>query len=380
MSFTVSLLAEDIADGMSPSSMAINLQAGSSSRIWRAISNKQNDGTQTFDVQPADVLTLIHDVLGTTAYPVNQGAPGRLNRTLPLIDPLIPWLYASDIQAMRGFGTYQLTSPQTTTQTNNFPGFALWSNYDFTVASSTRPYPVISDDQIVKATSTWQDISGTNQKTDYYPEWNRFCDFTFTPKAEWLEQQRGSSYFVTGTNNEPGANAQQTSQQSVRMLMPDSIFKIMWVGVPLRYVLSKNSYLTRFRGRINQNSWEGPGGVGTTFAPGSLLYWDFVPRIYMPPVPISINWAGSFLDYTRLCDVELIFMHTSRTVTDAPASGTNKNYIVGGFNLLPYLPRRQFYYAENRDLGGNKYPQFWSIPVEILFSDPDAPGAYTGNG
>lgn len=378
MPYTITELVEDVAEGQSPSSVSISFQQSSSSRIWRAISSKNGDGSQNFDIQPSDFYQLIHDILGTTSYPVNGNAPGKLNRALPLLDPQIPNLYASEIQSLRGFGSYQLVGPQNTTDSNNYQGFALWSNYDITVASVGRPYPVAADAQINFKVSKWTDISGAAQSTGYYPEYERFCDFTIQPKAEWLEQQRGASYFQTSDNSEPGNGL--TTQQSVRMLMPDSILKVLWIGVPLRYVLSTNSYLNKFRGRINQNAWAGSAGTGTSFPAGSLLYWDYQPRIYLPPAPVTYSWAGAFLDFTRLCDIELTFMYTTRNITLAPTT-SNANFVPAGWNALPYLPQRKFYYAYNTDLAGTtKYPQFYSFPVEILFSDPDDPNAYKGTG
>ena len=378
MSFTYQALVEDVGDGMSPTSYSINLTQGSSSRKWFALSNVNEDGTVQFNVQPSDILQLIHDVLGTTAYPVNTTTPGKLNRTLPLVDPLLPWLYASDIPTMQGFGQFKYTDTTSTQGGPSWPQFALWSNYSFTVNHISRPYPIVPDTSITSHQVNWTDTAGNLQHATYFDEWNRYTDFTLTPRGEWLEQQRGASYFQTNTGNEPGQNAQATTQQSVRMLMPDSILKILWVGVPLRYVLSTNSYLNRMRGYINQNAWEGPAGTGTPYPAGSLLYMDFAPRIYSPTVPVSITWAGSFLDYSKLCDIEMIFFLTSRVGTDLPAPA-NANFIAAGWNCLPYLPRRKFYYTYNLDLAGaTKYPQFYSVPFELLFSDPDSPNGFAG--
>ncbi len=289
---------------------------------------------------------------------------------------------------------------QLNTNAATFPGYLLYPNYEIVVASSRVPYPVSPDSSIVKNNVIWYDDTDTQQSYAYYPEWLRFTDYTGDPQEEWLEQQRGTTYFQTSDNSEPGSNAQGTSQQSVRMLMPNNLFRMKWTGVPLRYVLSQNSYLSRFRGRINQNAWNGPlgpdinqplgasfpAGTAGVFATGQLLYVGFKYTSYLPVLPVTFSLFGSFIDYSRLCDIDLFFLDTTRTVTlpptqpSAPTSPAGRNIVVNGWNALPYLPLRKFYYGYNSDLAGHKNPLFYSFPLELLFSDPDTPGAYSGNG
>lgn len=396
MAFLTASLKEETGDGRSPSNAAFNFKESHTVRTW-FMENPLGRDSQVYGIDEFDLQFIVKNVLGSTTYAVNQNAQGKLNRVLPLADPLYPWLYASEIQSVRGVGTPIQKPSQLNTNSASFAAFALFNNYEITCDCTGRPYPVSPDEAITQQNVFWYDTSNTEQHVTYYPEWLRFCDFDIIPQEEWLDQQRGTSYFETSDSSEPGANAQGTAQQSVRMLLPNSTLRLLWVGVPLRYILSTNSYLNKFRGFINQNAWNGPlgpviehplgasfpeadGGKSGVFAPGTLLYVGFKPRIYMPVLPVTYNLFGSFIDYNRLCDIEMFFLYTTRVGQKLPSQPTNKNIVVGGWNLLPYLPKRQFFYAYNSDLAGNKNPLFYSFPIELLFTDPDMDNAYTGDG
>jgi len=391
VAFLTANLQEETGDGRSPSEAAFSFKESHTVRTW-FMENPNGRDSEDYGLDAFDIQFIIKNVLGSTDYALNPTNPGRLARILPLADPLYPWLYASNIQSMRGVGVAMQQDAQLNTNMASFPGFGLYPNYEIICDCTSRPYPVAPDTSIVSSLVSWVDSTNTNQSQQVYPEWNRFCDFDLIPQENWLEQQRGGAYFQTGSGNEPGNGA--SAQQSVRMLLPDAVLRLLWVGVPLRYILSQNSYLQRFRGWINQNAWNGPQGpvlpgpqnpstpAGSKglFPPGSLLYTGWKPRLYQPVLPVTFTPFGSYIDYSRLCDLEIYFLYTARTATDAPAQPTNKNIVVGGWNCLPYLPKRRFFYAYNSDLASNKNPLFYSFPVELLFHDPDDPAAYTGPG
>lgn len=373
----INTMYEYVGDGRSPSQANFTMRNSSVTRTWY-IPNPNGPGiNEAPGLIASDLQLLPQQILGTTSTSIGEGG---LSRQLPLADGLYPWMYAESINGLRGIGLATQEPPQLSTNTASLPGYALFQNYELTVTCTDRKYPVSPDTAIVSATVNWTDAENTSQATPYWREWERFVDLTFDPKDQWIEQQRGASYFETFSGLEPGNG--QTTQQSIMMMMPDNILRLLWVGVPFRYVMSPNSYLTRFRGRINQFEWAGPPGAAeaglSPFTAGSLLYIGFKPTIYNPVNPVLGTIAGNTISYSKLCDIEMFFLHTSREGDDLEASVGN--VIRAGWNLQPYLPHRAFYYIYSLDLAGLKFPPFYSFPVEILFSDPDAPGAYTGAG
>jgi hypothetical protein len=379
---------EQISDGRSPGVVQGTDRVMRTSRLWYWEGPFQANQLQN----------IFQTILGSTYYNVNQNASGSLNRILPLSDPLYPWCYANAVTGFRGVGGGIDQEPaELTTNTSTFSFWTLYPNYEFTVECSSRPYAVSPDTTIQNAASTvnWYDVNNTKQSTKFYPEWLRFCDRGFAPMDQYATQQRGGAYFQTNTGNEPGANKQATFQQSALMYLPDQVFRILWHGVPARYILSSNSYLNKFRGKVNQVDWNGPfssvltnprspsntnGNIGF-FPMGSLLYQGYHPTFYSPVLPLNTNVFGTFISYDLLVDLELIFLHTIRVAYDLPdLSATNKNYVAAGWNTHPYLPQRQFYYAYFKDQAGNQRPAYSSFPVELLFTDPDADNAYTGTG
>lgn len=350
------------------SSAGFAVEGGKSTRVWEL------DEPNEEDIGAA--ITLI---LGGTTYAAQPS--GRLNRTLPLADPEFPWLYASSIPSIKGFGRYGKQEADSELEAPSFPFFSFWSNYLFTVESTPRPYPVLPDAGIRRKSSFWYPETGggtTPQSFTYVEEWNRFCDWDMIPQNDYITQQRGSMQFKTGSGT--GANGLSYVAMP-RTFMPNAIFKVTWFLVPLRYIISPNSYLRRWRGRVNQFDWTGPGGL--QFNSGELLYMAYSQKKYTPPVQKIINLGGgSSVDSTsKLCNIELTFLHTSRVGTDLPADPTNQNYVVGGHNLLPYpggkasgspVVPKGFYYAQTNDT--DHTPSWLSFPLEILFTDPDAPG------
>lgn len=335
-------------------------------------------GSAAQPVNTVDIPDSVRAIIGYTEY--GPGPYGRMTRHLPIADPAYPWLYASKITSLRGIGTYGKVANAVPleTGTGTFPDYTLWTQYAFTVESEMRPYPVTADSTITAQPYTWfpETNGGTVASSGvYYPEWQRFCDWDFLPLDEYVTQQRGGATFSTGTGTVPNNSP---FQGSPRLFVPNQIFRMLWVGVPLRYVTSPNSYLQKWRGRINQNGWNGPmgptpipAGAGAFFPPGSLLYMGYKPTKYQPP--IAATYAPYFVgvDYSKLCNIELTFLYTSRVGTDLPPQPSNRNFVLTGHNDLPYFPKRQFFYTQFKDNTGTVSPMFYSFPLELLFTDPD---------
>jgi hypothetical protein len=162
--------------------------------------------------------------------------------------------------------------------------------------------------------------------------------------------------------------------QVAQMPLPNETIKIIWYRVPYRYVKSANSYLNRFRFRVNQKAWE-------NYGPGELLYAGYTPRRFSPPiVGLDPAWESGVFSTEKLCDITLEFIRTSReaetipSTTLPPYSDTNRSWVMAGHNLLPHFRDRKFYYASVNNADPTKqFPMFLSFPLELLFVDPDVP-------
>jgi len=162
----------------------------------------------------------------------------------------------------------------------------------------------------------------------------------------------------------------QTAKGQIRQYLNNADVTLTWYGVPLRYVRSNNCYFDKYRGRVNQNTWD---TQWTTWAPGELLYQNYSYKEYVPPVaqietdPIF----GTIKSIDKLCTVVLKFLETRRSTTDIFVP-TDKNIVVGGHNLLPWYGDRRFHFGGVPRTGtADPVPGFDSVDLRILFTDPD---------
>lgn len=363
------ILEEDTGESIDTSQQSFQHDNGKVTRRWRARAEKNGGSITT-----VDLLDTIKGIVGYTNY---ASVGGGLNRFPPAADSQYPFYYASHC-SVAGYGTYSKTisaaqletGVQTITQMGNGQTeYTLWDNYVITVEATPRPYPVMGDSTVAAYGGFWYDDSGAGTDFVYWPEWMRFCDWDFIPVDDYVTQQRGGAYFKTGSLALPN---KAPFQGQPRMLLPNQIYRLLWVGVPLRYLTSGNSYLRKWRGRINQNVWLGPQNY--PFQPGELLYVGYKPQKFQPPIQALIaNGVLVGVDYSKLVNIELTFLYTTRTGTDLPAAPANGNYIMGGHNLLPYFPNRNYYYTVfSPDGGTTEYPMYLSFPLELMFTDPDA--------
>ncbi len=377
------LLVEDTGDNSEDqATTTFAYKAGKTSRRWRLIAPQ-------LPIAATDINDTIAGLLGYSEY--GPGNTGRITRYLPTADPQFPWLFCTSV-GVKGHGLYKVVPSTQVFQsaTANFGSFTQWQYYVFMVDSEARPYPIVTDENIQINYGTWYDETNTKLSIVYYPEWERFCDYQFIPIDDYITQTKASSRFVTGSGTLPGAPAPDNGAPfsgQPRVYIPNQIFKLWWTGVPLRYVTSQASYLNKWKGRVNQNAWNGPLGntlpppplpPGTTsqFPPGSLLYMSYKVEQYSPPVPVTYGPFVSVIDYSKLCNLELTFLYTTRGPgTDLPTL-TNNNYVTGGHNLMLYFPYRKYYmamYFNDSPMLANAVPMYLSFPIEQLFSDPDVP-------
>jgi hypothetical protein len=341
----------------------------------------------------------IVDILGYTDTRVGDG---RIRRQLPLRHPAYPWCFA-DNYAPQGVGidhTMVILTPGVGGPI--IPAFPLYKQYHCRISFSPRQWNMWQDKDIKLVPGTYypKNDTGTGPDPDNprpgiaykgAQEWLRFTTFDLYPMNNFITAQQGQMKFRASGLGGAAEPDGFTFQDSPRMYLPDNILKVRWQEVPYRYVTSENSYLAKFVGHINQNDFGFPdkNGVMRRFKKGSLLYLGANPtRIYTPPIPsegvLTANFGDSF-ERSRLCDLELTFMATERTIGTASGNtpgfaAVNRNWVVGGWNLLPWLTTRKFYYATSYDPDdeGNQskwFPSYSSFEYPLLFTDPDAAAA-----
>lgn len=362
----VANLYEAMGEENEVSGMGAGLEGTKTNRTWQC-------NPTTF----ADLVSAFSLILGKCAY--GAGGQPRLHRTLPLADPVAPWAYASTIPSIKGFGTGTITPADGTLETAPFPYSALWEFYNIEVDSLSRPFPVIPDQSIMVRSGSWypETAGGTTQVKgwQYALEQNRFCTATFAPQGEYVvlqnNQLKGNSNSSSGSTP-PGPN-EASIQTGPRVYLPNALYTVKWYYVPYRLVLSPNSYLERWRGRINQNTMTGPDGF--SFPPGSLLYINYAVEIYTPPVNQVVSTTDglgslSVISTEKFVTITMTFLYTKRTLTGTVGvTPTNKNYVVGGHNLLPWSDTNFYYFNV---LTGTQQSIFLSAPLETLFSDCDS--------
>lgn len=367
-------------DEVSPSIVSVTESGGNSSMPWYLLASDNGNAPWT----DQDVQSAIGQILGYCGSAQLAAGRYKLNRNLPLAHPLIPTLYANKV-SVRGIGRPDKKgSTSIFAEAPGFPSFAQYPNWQFDVDFATRPYGVRPDSAIPTVDGgQWNVYPGapgrpliSAQAYKYAPEWWRFCEFDVQPQNESITGIRDKSKFKNKANDATDPN-NDTFPGMPRIFLPNSILRFKWYGVPLRYITSVNSVITRYRGMVNQNDWyETPDGA-KKFKAGELLYLSFTPRIYTSSVMLLQNFQQGNVDFAKFCDIEFQFLYTTRNpgqdangAADVPIP-PNPNFITAGHNLNPYFPKRAFYYTVFQT-NGTEYPYWLSFPFELLFTDPDA--------
>lgn len=362
---------EAVADE-SPSSGSHQQQGGSASCAY-VFSPPGPSGADKY----VQVKRSVIDVLGYTGTKVTDG---RIQRTLPVRHPQWDWMYADSVQ-YSGVGTDYTTVNVSPAQGSAvLPQVPVYDTYRVRIGFSPRAFNTWQDRDIKVVNSTWYDKDGTSKAYTYATEWYRFTKFEQYPTNNFINAQQGQMRFRTAGGVSPDPDGIQF-QEAPKLYLPDSVLKVKWLSVPYRYITSKNSYLVRFIGHVNQKGFGMPQANGASeYAPGSLVYYGANPvNIYTPPVPdpglLAFNFGNGF-QRSLLCDLELTFGYTARTVEGTAPSPANGNWIAGGWNLAPWVTTRRYYYISSFDPAdaantSKWYPLFNSFPFELLFTDPD---------
>lgn len=323
-------------------------------------------GVMIQDVTYNDLKKKIREILG---YTTTDGA--GLKRFLPKAHPLFPWLFASRISQVQGFGSPTLESSDVleTLEVAAFDEYARYPKYRLTIEFEPRPYVLCNDDLIENTlTKSWTDADGTVIGPKIYAEeWKRFVDIDFQGASQYLTAKRGQFKFRVGGGNE--LNGKEAGEGQVRMAYPKSTVIYRWFQVPYEHVIHARSYIVAGLGRVNQFEWDG-------WPAGTLSYKDFKTRKYTPAAP-EVSAAAETAIYTanKLCDIDFIFEYLEPPLTAAPTSTANANAIAYGHNLLPYSNTGSWYYAST-DIAplvaavNNDKPVYPSYMFELLFTTP----------
>jgi hypothetical protein len=336
--------------------------------------------------EPGQIENVIPTLLGA----VSRKGDGRLARTLPTTHPRVPRRAGERISNIQGRGKpTRLGSPFLPNGFNVFEEYAEYEKYVLSLEMAPRPYELLDDAQIGRASITWTDIDASVITSTVAYEWLRFCDFEVQPSAEVLTAKQGQCFFAvndTDLVDTPPFFVKTapfphgfTFPGAPRIYYPKAVLKVRWFQVPeWPYVTHPDSYLSRFVGRVNNATWAG-------YKAGQLLYQGFTSKRYAPAVPAAYRIAGggsSAVD--KLCDLELNFEVARRKPTTTVPSNTG-NKVYGGHNLQPLFAPPGGFYATvfpRQAVPGNPAllndpngwrPTFDSCPFELLFSDPLVP-------
>jgi hypothetical protein len=301
------------------------------------------------------------ELYGWTEYNVGDGS---LNRVPPMAHPERQNLFVTGVgirpimnepEATRG-----PSDPADLLEAPALPVSVVWQSYRFELTFGNLPYAVLPNAKIQPAqTGTYYDEDGTLVNYDYFPEWLRYVDERFMPRNEILKWKYGEVIFRSTTSPPNGRKYPGLA----RMPMPNDDLLLIWCQVPRRYITSANSFLRKYKNRVNQTAFLG-------YPPGALLYETFTIDQYTAPwQQVDPTWGTGIQAAAKFVDVGLKIAVTLRDATSPPAAPANQNYIMGGWNLEPDPGTKRFYYVSTKS---GSVPNFFSIPFELLFQDPDA--------
>jgi hypothetical protein len=294
----------------------------------------------------------------------------------------------------------------------SLPAWYQYPIYEFDVKFTPRPYWLLTDTSpCIAAVNLTYYTAGLNAAGNYSAtetvatEWNRFVDVRFEDASQFYSVEGNAYQFVTGnTSPGPGLPASRNNTPlmgKIPFRVPMQKVHFLWYNVPYNYVTSQYSRLAWYRGRINQFGFMG-------FTQGSLLYDSYTVVSYSQPNASlagygnvgNANIAGGYVQISgpppdgeggyvqaqgdpfelargnpplslkpKLCNLDLVFLHTNRQISNPPAAPTNPNFLMAGHNLLPHWYDKRYYYAALNSTPAQ--PPFYSFPVELLFTNPD---------
>ncbi len=254
----------------------------------------------------------------------------------------------------------------------SLPYYSDYQKYMIQATFTPRPYALLADESIPSYTISYYDETGGSQTKSAYKEWYRYTEWLRDPSAEYITADHGLYKWAgaAGTGNYPADPDDGSGfRGQIRQLIPSSTWRLNWYKVPYNYTLSDNSYFEKYIGYVNQQAIWG-------FDAGEILLEAVkILNVYSPPFPEFTSYTGfDSVSQDKLSDVQFVFKSVNRTAAIS-ATPTNSNDVVGGHNLNLYAPSKKYYYVEagrtgSKGSGRSIYP---SIPMDILFQNPDGP-------
>jgi hypothetical protein len=388
------LTLEEATDTLSPASEGVSAEDGASTRVWRTPLDKAV--TDYGDVIDTEVFFVGSCETGLGA---GQVITHKLNRVLPMADPARTGWFTRKVNSVRGVMNRNAPGvPQGFTKAIDgplgLPQYTVYPIYEFNVTTGPRPYPVVNNAAVTVYTSGengealdffWPDRK-TTSKFIYADEWKRFTsEPKDVPQNDYVTAQQGQFYFRCQGGAVPNRYA---FTGMPRILLRTSVVSITLFMAPLRWIKSRNSYIRRFRGLVNQLPWlEDPrDGRKKVFGAGSLLYVNYAYEDFCPALasletafPAISRICPEIKALPHLCNVTFTFLRTDRLATN-PITPAWPGDMVNGHNCLPWFETPNlFYYSTTSGAGfgaanpANWWPMFGSFPVQLLFTDPDAP-------
>src|SRR5262245_5541547 len=317
---------DEKTDSMALSTAGFNLEGG------RAV--------MQHDVPVEALEEAIEALLGSTGL---DPTDGRLVRVPPMAHPQFPWLVCNNIQNIQGLGEVEFVDGAADLEVPAIPTFGRYPQYRLTTEWGPRPYPILQDSSIGLFSDVWYDEDDVDQPIEYANEWERYTDIEVLPIDAYVEGRQGQMCFRPAEGQMPGTatGTRQGYGAAPRMYLPDSVVKIRWSQVPYRYISSPQSYLRLYKATVNQMTFN---CQRFSWGPGELLYQGYATTRFTPALPDKDIWAPGLYSTEKLADIELTFLETKRkgqpSITPA-----NRNWIAAGHNVLPWLPKRKFWYA-----------------------------------
>lgn len=379
-------------DGRSPSQAGFSLRGGGRSvRNYFIGDDGHGVTTHTAVAGISELFSSITELLGAVhTHPDGK----RLQRTLPMADPVYQWCMCENIGNIQGVGNpgnpitsnpFQILEAPTVDYYSLYPGY-LFSGVTFT----PRPYACLQD-VAVSTSDSLGSLQYTNQEGvstpsfAYAQEWLRFTDVETIPAGEYITAQAGQFLFDVQSGKSPDGISAGAGQ--LKMLKKTKTIKMTWNMVPYQYVETGDanilSYIEQGLGCINQYDWFG-------YPKGTLLFEAVSVNRYTPVVPTAKLLPGSTISFAnqKLCDITFFFGFQNPTVgSDAtkiygldsdgnratPRAPTRAGEIQAGWNLVPYAHQAGWFYAKTKIPAfpsSDGKPLFPSFPFELLFTNP----------
>jgi hypothetical protein len=327
----------------------------------------------------------LQDAIIAVVGDVRPAGDGRLERKLPLENPVYSWLTGVRVAQIQGRGKPGVTASDGNNFTGNrfdstarYPAYLLSCEFDQKRYNSLLPDSAISVVSAETRPNGWWDADGTQRFDKGSTEYKRFCFFDPQPDPQLITAQQGLQYLVR--DNTPITTAGggvitaaaphgYSFSGAPRLWIDQTDLTVTWFWVPTSYWTSINSRLRKYAQRVNQFSIWG-------YDPGMVLYVGAKPEYFPPPVPETTP-----LDPTGIFSVEQLMNVAMRfKVREQRSSGTlanDKNKVwEAGHNCEVTFFDRKFYPtifpnpATPND--STKWvPKHDSFPIDLLFGDPD---------